>query len=94
MLASGTMFLGFFLYVTPTKGQTGLKINQGVPIVAQQKETQLLSITMLVLSLALFSGVRIWRCCKLRCRWQMWLGSGIAVAVVQALIQPLARELP
>ena len=35
-----------------------------------------------VLSLASLSGLRIRRCRELWCRWQMWLGSGVAVAVV------------
>jgi len=39
---------------------------------------------MQVQSLALLSGLRIWHCCKLGCRSQMWLGSCIAVAVVYA----------
>jgi len=34
--------------------------------------------------LALLSGLRIWRCRELWCRWQMRLGSCIAVAVVWA----------
>ena len=34
-----------------------------------------------VCSLASLSGLRIWHCCKLRCRLQMWLGSGVAMAV-------------
>ena len=42
--------------------------------------------------------LRIWHCHKLWCGSQMWLGSGIAVAVVwtaaAALIRPLAWELP
>ena len=37
---------------------------------------------MWVWSLALFSGLRIWHCCELQCRLQMWLRSSIAVAVV------------
>ena len=35
-------------------------------------------------SLASVSGLRIWRCCELWCRLQVWLGSCIAVAVVWA----------
>ena len=35
-----------------------------------------------VLSLASFSGLRIWHCHELWCRSQMRLGSGIGVAVV------------
>ena len=46
--------------------------------------TWLVSMRMWVRSLALLSGLRIWRCCKLWCRSQMWLWSGIAVAVVYA----------
>ena len=38
---------------------------------------------MQIRSLALLSGLRIWRCCELWCRWQTWLGSCIAVAVGQ-----------
>ena len=30
------------------------------------------------------SGLRIWHCFKLQCRLQMWLRSGVAVAVTQA----------
>ena len=37
-----------------------------------------------VQTLALLSGLRIWSCRELQCRSQMQLGSGIAVAVVQA----------
>ena len=36
---------------------------------------------MWVPSLASLIGLRIWCCWKLRCRLQMWLGSGVAVAV-------------
>ena len=39
---------------------------------------------MQVQSLAPLSGLRIPRCHELWCWWQMWLGSGISVAVVQA----------
>ena len=35
-----------------------------------------------VQSLALLSGLRIQCCHELQCRSQMWLGSGIAVAVM------------
>ena len=35
-----------------------------------------------VQSLALLSGLRIWWCPELWCRLQMWLGSGVTVAVV------------
>ena len=33
-------------------------------------------------SLALLSGLRMWRCHKLQCRSQMQLGSAVAVAVL------------
>ena len=56
----------------------------GVSVVAQRKRTPLVSMRMQVGSLALPSGLRIQCCCELRCRLQMWLGSGIAMAVVQA----------
>ena len=38
----------------------------------------------LIRSLALLSGIRIWSCHELWCRSQMWLGSGVAVAVAKA----------
>ena len=50
-------------------------------------------------SLALLSGLRIWRCCQLWCRWQMQLGSGVNCGcgvgqwLAIALIRPLAWEL-
>ena len=37
---------------------------------------------MRVQSLALLSGLRVQHCHKMHCRLQMWLGSGIAVAMV------------
>ena len=37
-----------------------------------------------VQSLPLLSGLTIWRCCELWCRLQTWLGSYVAVALVQA----------
>ena len=39
---------------------------------------------MEVQSLVSLRGLRIWHCCELWCRSQMWLESGVAVAVVQA----------
>ena len=54
---------------------------EGVPIMAQWKQTQLVSMRR-VQSLASLSGSRI-RCChELWCRSQTQLGSGLAVAVV------------
>ena len=62
---------------------------------------------MQIQSLAVLSGLRIWHCHELQCRLQMWLRSGVAVAVVSikllwlwhrlaaaARIRPLAWELP
>ena len=60
------------------------KMIQGVPIVAQSKWTQLVSMRLRVRSLALLSGLRIHCCCELWCRSQIQLWSGIAVAVMQA----------
>ena len=54
----------------------------GVPIAAQWYWTRLVSMRMQVQSLALLSGLRIQRCCELWSRLQMWLRSGIAVALV------------
>ena len=51
---------------------------------AQQKQTQLVSMRMRVQSLAPLSGLRIQHCRELWCRLQMWLGSGIAVASAEA----------
>ena len=48
-----------------------------------------------VWSLASLSGLRIWLCCDLWCRMQMWLGSHVAVAlarlVATAPIRPLCH---
>ena len=54
----------------------------GFPVVAQQKRIKLVTIRLCGQPLASLSGLRIQRCCELKCRSQMWLGSGIAVAVV------------
>ena len=51
---------------------------------AQWKQIQLGTMRFRVQSLASLSGLRIQRCHELGCRSKMWLGSGIAVAVVQA----------
>ena len=56
----------------------------GFPVVAQQKRIQLVSMRMLVRSLALLSGLSIWRCHELWCSSQTWLRSSVAMAVVQA----------
>ena len=54
----------------------------GVPVVAHWKRIQLGTMRLLVRSLASLSGLRIRYCRKLWCRSQMWLRSGIAVAVL------------
>ena len=54
----------------------------GVPIVAQWKQIQLVSMRMWLPSLTSLRGLRIWRCSELWCRSQMQLGPGVAVAVV------------
>ena len=54
----------------------------GVPIVAQWKQIQLVSMSMQVRSMASLSGLGIWHCCKPWCRSQMWLGFDVAMAVV------------
>ena len=53
-------------------------------MVAQQKRIRLGTTRLQVRSLASLSGLRIQRCRELWCRWQMHLGSCIAVALVQA----------
>ena len=56
----------------------------GVPIVAQRKQIWLGSMRIQIQSLASLSGLRIQHFHELWCRPQMWLGSGVAVAVVKA----------
>ena len=51
---------------------------------AQQQQTQLVSMRTCVRSLALLSGLRSQCCQELWCRSQMQLGSSVAVAMVQA----------
>ena len=64
------------------KYKLGLKMAHiGVPVMAQQKQIQLGTMKLQVQSLALLSGLRIWRCCKPWYRSQTWLGSLVAVAV-------------
>ena len=50
---------------------------------AQQKRTRLVSMRMLVRSLASLSELRIWLGYGLKCRCGMLLRSGVAVAMVQ-----------
>ena len=56
----------------------------GVPVVAQQKQIRLGTMRLWVPSLASLSGLGIRHCRELQCRSQMWLRSGVAVAVAQA----------
>ena len=57
-----------------------LRLESGVPTVAKQKQTLLVSLKMQVQSLALLGGLGIWHCHELWCRSQTWLGSRVAVA--------------
>ena len=52
----------------------------GAPVVGIR--TQLELMRMQVRSLTLLSALRIWCCHKLQNRLRMWLGPGVAVAVV------------
>ena len=71
------------LYSDQQNFQADLKIQiPGVPIMAQWKRIQLGTMRLLVRSLALLSGLRIWHCGELWCRSQIRLQSCIAVAVV------------
>ena len=56
----------------------------GSSTVAQREQTQLVSTRMRVPSLASISGSGIWHCCALWCRFQIWLRTLVAVAVVWA----------
>ena len=65
-----------------------IRLQQGGPVLVQQKRIplgkkwiRLGTKRLWVQSMALLSGLSIWRCCELWCRSQMWLGSGIAMAV-------------
>ena len=64
--------------------KTKHKKQTGVPIVVQQKQIQLGTMSFRVQSLSLLSGLRIRHCHELWCGSQMQLGSCTAVAVVYA----------
>ena len=89
-------------YLLPTRElqlEMYLKVNKGVPIMTQQKWIWLASMRMQFRSLAFLSGLRIPRCWELWCRSQTWLGSWVAMAVMQAssyssYFRPLAWEPP
>ena len=51
---------------------------------AQRKQIRLGTMRLRVWSLVLLIGLRIWRCHELWYRSKMWLGSGVAVALVKA----------
>ena len=53
-------------------------------MVVQWKRIRLGTMRLQVQSLALLSGLRIWRCPELWYRSQMWLRSGVDVAVAVA----------
>ena len=84
------------------KGMASSKIIKievtGVPVVVQQKLIRLGTMRLRVQYLASPSELRIQHCRELWCKSQMWLGSGVAVALVQAgsnsSIRPLAWEPP
>ena len=53
----------------------------GIPAVAQWEQTGLGSMRTWLASLALLSGLRVWRCHELWRELPMWLGFCVAVAV-------------
>ena len=57
---------------------------RGVPLLVRWEWIRVVSMRMQVQSLASLSGSEIQCCCELWRRWQMWLGSGIAVAEAKA----------
>ena len=56
--------------------------SSGVPVVAQQKQIQLGTMRLQVLSPASLNWLGTQCCCELWCRSQMRLGSRVAVALV------------
>ena len=63
-----------------TKNQS----QDGVHVMAQQKKNWLGTMRLWVKSLALLGRLRIWHCCELWHRLQIWPGFWVALAVVQA----------
>ena len=64
------------------RNQPTKKAKLGVLIAAKQvKDPEHFSVKMWVQLLASLSGLRIWRCHKMRCRSQMQLESSVAMAV-------------
>ena len=60
----------------------------GVPVMVQRKQLQLVSMTIRIQCLALFSGLRIQHCCELWWRLQMWLGPWVTVTVLHLWFDP------
>ena len=56
----------------------------GVPVMAQWLTTPTRNHEVAVRSLALLSGLRIWRCHELWCRLQTWLGFRVAMSLASA----------
>ena len=56
------------------------EVSEEFPFWLSSFRTQLVSIRMRVQFLASLCGLKIWHCCKLQCRSQMRLGSGVAMA--------------
>ena len=65
----------------------------GVPIMAQQKQILVVSMTMQVRSLASLRRLRMWCCHELWCRSQTWLGSRVAVAQASGCSSNLTPSL-
>ena len=86
--------LGFMLFILESQGEWGRRVGRSremslaswwsSPFGSEALEPYIVSVRMRVPSLAPLSGLRIRPCCKLSWRSQMWLWSGVAVAVGQA----------
>ena len=68
----------------PNESSQDIKTTHRISVVAQRTWIWIASVRTQVQFLALLSGLRIQCCRELWCRWQMRLGSCIAVAVGQA----------
>ena len=74
-----TKYIGVFL----KKKKYRLKVHLiGVLVVTWRQWIQMAFMRMRVWSLASRSGLRIWRGREVWCRLQVWMGSGVAVAMV------------
>ena len=76
------MCVGICIYIYLERESTHKNNKAGVPVMAQWRRIRLGTMRLRVRSLALFSGVRIWRCHELWCGSWTRLGSGVAVAVI------------